>query len=508
MNVRFSIPPIAVTLIPALLTAATVAGAQPETVPPPVPPRVESPVAAPPVEDPEQIPLTLDQAVLRAIQENPTIEEAQAAVRRADALVAEVRSFQLPRLDADARVMIQGPIPEFQITIPPEEPGGAPRQETIRFGQPLQRTLTITGSYTPDVFGRLGAQRQAARGTANVARGGLLAVQNELVFAVQNIYLAALRARELIQVQQEAVEAAREQLRVAQAQLAAGTVPEFDVLRARVQVENVRQNLAVAEGNFRRTTATLRRILSLPGDAPLVLAGVQLPPEVEDITVATAQRILLPSPEPLTAAPAVETLEQALSRAFLQRPEVYQAEWARRAADERVRAERRGRLPTFGVAANFFYTPDAVGLAPLRESWSIVAFAAIPIWDAGLARARTRQAEAERDIAHAQLRGIQDQISEDVRRSLADLEEAIDRRRAAEANVDEAREAQRIARVRYEAGLAPPLEVTDAETALVVARANAVNAAYDQLIALATLNRSLGAYAGDALNRLPTLPRS
>src|SRR3712207_7540239 len=53
----------------------------------------------------------------------------------------------------------------------------------------------------------------------------------------------------------------------------------------------------------------------------------------------------------------------------------------------------------------------------------------------------------------------------------------------------------------YTAGLAPNVEVTDAEAALTQARANEVNAAYDYVAALANLNRSLGRYASDTLAR-------
>ena len=58
----------------------------------------------------------------------------------------------------------------------------------------------------------------------------------------------------------------------------------------------------------------------------------------------------------------------------------------------------------------------------------------------------------------------------------------------------------------YTAGLAPNVEVTDAEAALTQARTNEVNAAYDYLSALANLNRSLGRYAGDTLAMLNGAP--
>jgi outer membrane protein TolC len=324
----------------------------------------------------------------------------------------------------------------------------------------------------------------------------------------------------LISVSREAVAAAREQLRVAEAGLRAGTSPEFDVLRASVQVSNNRQGLVTAEANYRRTVASLAELVSLEPTTRLELVPVALPPEPDQVAVATARRALQADPaDPEANGPAAppatiiapanepaslpQSLETALAEAFTRRPEVFRAEWARRVAESRVRFERRGNLPSVGLGANFNFNPDQTGLAVEQQTYSIIANVAIPIWDAGLARARTRQARADVAAAGAQLRGARNNVAEEVRRALIDLEEARERRRAAVANTAQAREALRIAQVRYTAGLAPTVEVTDAEVALTQARTNEVNAAYDHVGSLANLNRSLGRYASDALALLP-----
>src|SRR5262245_19826959 len=108
--------------------------------------------------------------------------------------------------------------------------------QEIQLGQTFTRNLTVTGSYDVDPFGRLRDARRSAERQVNAVRGTLFTAQNELVYAVQNLYLAALRNEELIRVGRDAVGASREQLRVAEAQFRAGTAPEFDVLRASVQV--------------------------------------------------------------------------------------------------------------------------------------------------------------------------------------------------------------------------------------------------------------------------------
>jgi len=458
--------------------------------------------------------LTLDGAVQTALERNPSQEQAQAAIRRAEAVVAEARALQMPRLDAGLRLALQGPIPSFTFGGPAAgggagggnggnggQPGQPAQQQTIRLGNTFTRTVDVGASYDIDPFGRLRINRSLARQNVNVARASFGLARNELVFGVQSVYLAALRAQELIAVTREAVAAAEEQRRVAAAQFSAGTAPEFDVLRASVQVANLRQNQVTAEANYRRTAASLAELLSLEPTAGLELAPVELPPEPVAVAVAVAQSAL----EPASAAiPAVvpQTLETALEEAYRRRPEVSRAEWQRRVAETRVRFERLGNRPSAGVTTGFVYAPDQAGLAVVTKTWSLVTNINLPLWDGGLTRARTRQARADVAIAAAQEREARDGVAEEVRRSLVDLEEATERRRAAAANTSQAREALRIARVRYQAGLAPNVEVTDAEVALTQSRTNEVNAAFDYLTSLANLNRSMGRYAGDTLVQL------
>lgn len=434
--------------------------------------------------------LGLDEAVQLAVRQNPSLEEATAAIRRAEAVVAEVRSFLLPRFDGNASLTVQGPIPVFTLTTPPTTPGGPSRTETIPFGKTFTRNFSLQGSYNPDPFGRIGNQREAARRQVNVARGSYFTAQNELVYAVQNVYLATLRAQELVGVQQEALAAAQEQLRVTEAQLRAGTAPEFDVLRARVQVENTRQNLVTASANVRRTNTSLGRLLSIDPTTSVELTPISLPAGAEGVAASTAREILSPANTPEADKPLPDTLETTLSQAFNQRPEVYRAEWARRVAEAQVKYEKKGLLPQFNLTAGGFYNPDVTGFAAVDKSWSVIANVAIPIWDGGLTRARTRQARADVQAAAARLRSARDEVAEDVKTALVDVEESAERRRTARANVDQAREALRIAQVRYSAGLAPNVEVTDAQAAQTQARANQVNADYDYIAALASLNRS------------------
>ncbi len=475
----------------ALACAWAMAVADTPTVPPAGLPGGTAPLPA--LEKLAPRKLSLDEAVLLALKQSPTLEQQLAAIRRAQGAYAEAKSLLQPRLDAGARFNIQGPIPTFNVQVSPT------RTEEIAFGKTFTKNFNLTGSYDLDVFHAKRNGITAAGRGVNVARGSLFLARNELVHTVQTIYLAAMRSKELITVAVEAQRAAEEQLRVAEAQVRAGTAPDFDRLRARVQVANLNQNRLTAEANYRRTLADLASVLSLEPNRAVELQAVALPPEPDATAIATAKEITDGAgSSPL--APA--TLDQALTEAFNRRPEVYRAFWNQRAAAARLDQARKTSKPTVSLQAEFQYNPDQTGLAVETKTYTLLANVSIPIWDGGLRRARVEQAKADADLAAADLRAAQDAVAQDVRRALLDLQDAVDRRRSAAANIAEATEALRIARVRYAAGLAPNVEVIDAESALTTARANAVNAAYDYLSALAGLNRSLGRYAGETLVRL------
>lgn len=492
------------------LVAVPAAAQPPQATPPPANTPGGSSPAAPEASEPATVPdgtptvLTLDQAVRTALAQNPSLDEAQAAVRRADAVAAEARAIQRPRLDGNAQFTLQGPIPSFTFTQPPEQPGGQPRRQQIAFGRAFTKTFNLSATYDVDPFGRNRDTIRAAQRNREATEGFLATTHNELVFATQNLYLATLRSQELIRVAQESLQSAAEQLRVSEAGFRAGTAAEFDVIRGRVQVANVRQTLVTAEASYRRALATLAQILSLEPNSRLELVPVALPPEPPAVPGLGT----LPAPRPPADTPAGEqpesvhsaarpvpdTLAEALAEALERRPEVYSAIQAQRAAEARLAFQRKGNRPNVTLTGGVLYAPDQAGLAFETTTWSIIGNIAVPIWDAGLTRARSRQARADVEAAAADVESARDAVTEEVKRALLDLEDAAERRRSAAANTVQAREALRIARVRYNAGLAPVVEVIDAEAALTQARTNEVNAAYDYLAALAFLNRSLGRY--------------
>lgn len=432
--------------------------------------------------------LTLEAAVRLALQRNPVLAQSRGVYRQAVGRHREAQALRNPTASASGRFTAQGPIPVFQIRNPTT---GA--TQSIRFGKDFTKDADVSATYDTDLSGRLRAAVRSARHDASLARTGITVDTNDLVLVTQQAFLAALRARELTGVAKEAVDAAKEQLRVAQAYFDAGEAPEFDVLRARVQVANLRQEVVAARAQTDRALTMLARILSVDPEELPALAPITLPADAaEPSERAALQALSLGGDQSLPPVP--QSTGRAVDEALAHRPEVVRSEWRLRLARARINAAKRGNRPNASLTASYFYTPDQSGFSPVKNSWSFIASLSMPLWDGGVTRTRVHQSREALRTAVAEQQAVHDGVQEEVRTALISLREARERRGAAAATTGEAREALRIARVRYDAGVAPGVEVTDAEVALTRARTNEVNAGYDYLDALAALNRALGRY--------------
>jgi outer membrane protein TolC len=116
-------------------------------------------------------------------------------------------------------------------------------------------------------------------------------------------------------------------------------------------------------------------------------------------------------------------------------------------------------------------------------------------------RGRVREAQAGLESDRQLLESERLRISLEVRQAYLDLQEARARIHVARKEQDAAREALRVAQVRYSAGLGTSVEVTDAQVALARAGQNLADARYDELASAARLEAATGTRRPDAGSR-------
>jgi outer membrane protein len=184
------------------------------------------------------------------------------------------------------------------------------------------------------------------------------------------------------------------------------------------------------------------------------------------------------------------TPEALVQEALDNRPEVRQLRASLRAAEASVKIARTNQLPSLnagtsvGVSGSEFPGDSHDWSYGLSLSWDL--------YDSGLTKGLIAESEANLVSAQASLKQTELSIGSAVVKAYLDVQSAGQQVVTAETGVKSAEEALRVAAGRYEAGVAPYLEVTDAETALITAQTSQVNAKYGLSLARAALLYALG----------------
>ena len=180
------------------------------------------------------------------------------------------------------------------------------------------------------------------------------------------------------------------------------------------------------------------------------------------------------------------------------RPEILEGDANIAAARKGIQLARRSVSPTLGITGGYNYTPDAGGFAPKTTSGQAILSLNFPIFEGGLARAREKEARADVATAETNRRQSVDLVVLEVRQTYLNLMQARDRVAVANRALAQAREAYRLAKVRFDAGVSqaqgvsPLLELSDAQNALTQAENNQVDAVYNYLVARAQFQNAVG----------------
>ena len=380
------------------------------------------------------------QAVDEALARNPAIAASREQVEQARARVTEAIAF---------------PDPSFVATLEQEESFVKPRTAmTQDYG--LGLTLPF-----PDKFRLRG---EVARADLRAAEASLAQLRHQIASQTVSAYdalLVALKHREDLR---EGSALAQDFLKKTEARFQAGTVPKFDVIKARVDVAQADNSLIANERAVSVAQATLNRLLGRsPGD-PIQAADA------------------LDAPAPL---PAIDDLEKLAESS---RPELQGLSALRKGAGSATTLAGQYWLPDFNLVLqrNFTY-----GFPPAFTSG--LSFS-VPLlfWQhekGEVAEARHR----EQELA-ASYTDLLAQVDLDVRTAYAAASTAL--RQALfirDSLLPEAREAYRIAATSYSLGGLSALELLDAKRTMLEAEsqyADALGAAND---ARADLELAVGA---------------
>ncbi|HEY5546090.1 MAG TPA: TolC family protein [Gemmatimonadaceae bacterium] len=313
-------------------------------------------------------------------------------------------------------------------------------------------------------------QLRVARANVAAAEANEVAAEFSIAYSVSQQYYAALAARESRAAAVTALAEAEQNLRAANARVAAGAATRSDSLRAIIAVGNQQLAVLSAENDLQNANAALTR-----------LVGVAF-----TVTAAETDTVLTP-----VAADSAE-LVQFLGTS----PALRSAQASVTAASASVRSTRTDYLPTlstsYGITNNMSDSSFQIWQGRTLQNKSFGLSMSVPIFN-GLAREETVQrAKITEMNARASLRDAELLAQQQLVQYVGQLRLAQARIAIQQASLVAALEDLRVQQQRYQLGASTQLELLTTQTQLNSARFNLVNARYQVRIAKAQLEQLLG----------------
>ena len=255
----------------------------------------------------------------------------------------------------------------------------------------------------------------------------------------------------------------------------AGTVSNFEVLRAEVAIANAQVPLITARNDYRLAIEELRQALGFV---------THTEPNVTKIPEFIGT---------LEFNPASFDLRSALESAREHRPDLLRLTKLESAAEQGVFVSRASYYPNLALFGSYTWTKAPVSLPTSKLSGVTVGLQSQwNIFDGRTTAGRVAQARSLLEQAKLSLAETQLAVDVDVRRSISTFQESTELAEASKKVVEQAEEAVRLANARYNAGTATQLDVLTSQVDLTTARLNQVQAYYSYNVAVATTRRAMG----------------
>jgi outer membrane protein len=183
------------------------------------------------------------------------------------------------------------------------------------------------------------------------------------------------------------------------------------------------------------------------------------------------------------------TLEDAVKKAFDNRPDLKSLLTKEKVATESVRLAKKDYFPALQGFANYGFGGQK---SQIDTGWSFGANVNIPVFNGMLTKNRVDEARANVDVAQSNIDILKQNVYLQVQQAYISFIDAENRIPVAELTVKQAKENCDLAIGRYKVGVGNSVELQDAETNYNNAQLSYVRTFYDYNTAHAALEKAMG----------------
>ncbi len=402
--------------------------------------------------------LTVDEAIDFALQHNPEIAQLTIEHDRSKERIGQATSALYPTISASGYYA-------YVTDVPVVDFGGT----MVPFGANENYNVQVSLQQVLFAWGKLYNAVKISDLASDIAELNLLRKKQDVRYSVNDAFYGILVLEEYVKQARSSLDQLQRFASAVEARYKAGLVSQFDLLRAQVQVQNLKPMVINYENSLMLAREGFRLLLGMELDQEFMLTG-----ELQMIDEEFS-------------------LDQLTADALMNRPEVKSLDNAERIARLSQSIARRANLPTLVGGASYDRSKP-FGL--LGDEWgSNVTFNLAFQWtifsgfnnlykshEAALALKETRLA----------MENLNRAITVEVKQAYLSFLAAKEAIGAAEKNVGQAKQAYDIIETRYRNGLATNLEVLDTELAYRQAQVNYLSALKNYNTSLAQVYKATG----------------
>ncbi len=443
--------------------------------PAPSAPSVDASAAAPtePVAPPPADGLTLQACYQEAIGNDPAIRIARANIEQALGQKITLQAIALPNLSGGADGGDQGP-----------------RDNTLNPHKHL--FILVTGSFSQPLFNAaIPSSFRLGRIEVAIAEQQFHQSVTSELYAIRVAFYNALASRSNVEAQESLQKGLQANLKAQQDQLSVGKASRGSVNQAYVQYLAIAPGLASARSAYRLARIELAQHLGRDLGSTVAANGN---PDAG-----------LPDPVgTLDGDPRTLDIESEAAYALAHRADLAALRLMVAGAQQEKNIAEATQYPTIGLVANLQYIPenavhksgtvtqegalneDTQILYGVQGSWQVT--------DGGLAQADASQIQAQKDSYQIDLKQLEDTVPLQLRQIEGLLKQAAAQLESSQQNVDLAEENFNQVATQVAQGDLPQLDFLNAQSNLLQARFNRIDALLENNTAIAQLDFVTGRY--------------
>jgi len=295
----------------------------------------------------------------------------------------------------------------------------------------------------------------------------------EIIFEAKKKFFSLLKAKKLLKISQDTVTQITSQKEVAKNFYEVGMTPLNDLLQAKVELANAKQELITAQNNWKIAESNFNILLRRPINEPVKL---------EDV---------------LNYTPFAHNIDYCLKMAKKNRLELKIAGLEIEIAEKEVTLAQKDYYPSIDLEGSYFkrgteWDVNGGDYIYDPEGWSITAVASWDFWEWGRSNYEVKEKQSRLSQAQYQKTEILDNIRIEVKQAYLNTLESEKNITTVKKAIEQAKENFRINKERYKEQIATSTDVLDAQTLLSRTTTNYYKALYDFKIAKASIYKAMG----------------